>query len=193
MVGTSAALNFITSVSKQLHLQHRAAGDGMRPAYEPWSGIQSQECVGKCHTGHTGSVGHLLILPQDHLLRYSYADRQICRIPFFTAFNGKTVCIISSHDGCISFQRMSHNINTGCACQVPSAGSSCCLHRRSPCSAATHSQPADILRLSSCICNNCKGGNLRTCTGRGRDRYEVCFLAHLREGIYSLTDIHEIA
>ena len=43
-----------------------------------------------------------------------------------------------------------------------------------------------------CICDDCKRCNLRTCTWWSRNCYHHSFLAHLRECVYSLTDIHEV-
>ena len=48
-----------------------------------------------------------------------------------------------------------------------------------------------ILDTGLLICDNSERSNLGTCTGRSRNSDEICFLAHLREGIYTFPDINE--
>ena len=42
------------------------------------------------------------------------------------------------------------------------------------------------------ICDDSKWSYFRTCSGGSRDGNHHCFFTHLREGVNSLTDIHEV-
>ncbi len=75
----------------------------------------TQECIGKCHTGHGGSI------PIFSLATGSSApfrkQLQICKI-FLGSHQRKASCIIRCHDGRIRLQKMGQSIDTGCAGQT---------------------------------------------------------------------------
>ena len=153
----------------------------------------AQECIGKRHTSHTGSIRHLLT--RLNICRLIVSCWKVIKYVLH-GLKCKAVCIVGSHDGCICLQCMGQYVNAGCA------GQTFRLAHHVVCINDCHVRQKRIvcqriLDTGLLVCDNCERSNLGTCTGGSRNSDEICFLAHLREGVYTFPDeahghIHEI-
>ena len=149
----------------------------------------TQECICKCHTSHGGSVRHLLSC--DRICSTLVISAGQIGEDILGSHQCKAVCIVCCHDGCISLQCMGQCIDTG------STGQTLGLIHHEISVYDRHVRQQLIVSdgpLGTCISvrDNCERSYLGTGTGRSRDCNEHCLLAHLREYIDSLTNIHEV-
>ena len=147
----------------------------------------AQESIGKCHTSHTGSIRHLGT--GLHVCSVIITGRKIFK-HILHSLQCQAIRIIRSHHRSISFQRMSQDIHTGGTGQtLRLAHHIICINDRHVRKQLIIGQRILYTRLL--ICDNRERSYLRTCTGRGRNRYKISLLTHLRECIYTFPDINK--
>ena len=74
----------------------------------------SQERIGECHTGHAGSISHLLTCL--YVSRLIVSSWQVVK-HILHGLKCKAVRVIGSHDRSICLKCMGQDVNAGCACQ----------------------------------------------------------------------------
>ena len=151
--------------------------------------VHAQEGICKSKTCHAGGVCHLFscfCICCTIFIRAGQIRKYI-----LNGFQRQAVRIIGSHHGNVCLQRMGHNIDTG------RAGQALRHVHHIICIDNGHIGQKLIISqrpfLSGCfIGDDGKGRYLGTGSGGGGDCHEISLFAHLREGINSLADIHEI-
>ena len=145
----------------------------------------TQECIGKCHTSHAGSIGHLLT--GLYISRLIVSGGQVVKY-ILHGLQCQAIGVIRSHYGSISLQSMGQNVNAGSAGQALGlahhiVGIHDCHVRQQ----LVVSQR--IFNSSLLVGNNGERSYLGAGTGGGGNGYKVGLLAHFRESIYTFPDI----
>ena len=148
----------------------------------------AEERVSESHTCEGGSVCHFLSRFRV-VSAEAVSSGQIVEYKF-GRLERETVCIVGSHHGSDSFECVSESVDTGSAGQ--SLGD---IH---------HEISVDYRHIGKqfVVCErifstrlfvgyNCERGHFTTRTCGGRDSYEISLVAHMREGVYPLSDIHK--
>ena len=151
----------------------------------------TQECVCESHTSHGSCVSH--VLTGNRIINAGdsgiISSRQVLEDEL-EGLECKTVGVRSSHNGSISLEAVCNCVDTGSGGQTSRAGSH---HISVNDSHLRHQLIVSQRVLNACILigDNRERSNLGTSTSRSRNSDEVSLLAHVREGVNSLTDIDE--
>ena len=148
----------------------------------------SEECVCESHARHSRGVCHFFT--RKHVgLSVVVSARQIFENGF-QRFERKTVGVIGRHHRRVRFQRVSYGVDT--ACGGKSARRAHMEIRVDNCHFGQKFVVGKgIFHARFFIGNNRKRGNFAARARRRRDCDEVRFFAHLREGVNTLSDVHE--
>ena len=149
----------------------------------------TEERVGKRHTGHSCRVAHLFT--GDRVVHAVVISSGQVLENHLQSANGKTVCIIGRHNRSVSFECVGNSVDTG------SRGKAFrCAHHHVSINDCHVRQKLIVSKrpfhAGVCIGDDCKRGNFRTGTCGSRNGDEVSPFAHFRESIDSLADIHEV-
>ena len=182
-----------SGVEAQHFFNHQRVGNTVRNVMERAQLMRHgmaypQESVGKGHARHGGRVGHLF--PCFHIGETVVVSPGQILKNGLQRFDRQAVGIIRGHHGGVGFQRVGHGIDAAGGGEAFRRGHmEISIDDRHVGQQLIVSQR--ILDSALFIGNDGEGRHLTAGTGGGGNSNEISFLAHPREGIYPLADIHE--
>ena len=151
--------------------------------------IYTQESVCKSHTCHTSGVRHFLSCNRI-LCAVFVCRRQIVKY-LLCSLERKCVCVVGSHNRCVSLQCVSKNVDTRCAGQPLRR-----VHHHIRINDSHIRQQLVVSDRILCACllvgDDSKRSYLRACARRSRNCHEVSLFTHFRELVYSLAYVHKV-
>ncbi|CDD01390.1 unknown [Ruminococcus sp. CAG:382] len=151
----------------------------------------AEERIRKRHTCHCCCICHLFAR---FGIRHACAGTVVCSGEIFEYIlectECKTVRVVGRHHGSICLKAVADSVDTGCGGE-----SSRCAHHH-VCVHDCHLGHElivgkRVLDSGVFVCDDRERCYFGACAGRCRDGNEICLVAHVREGVDSLADVHE--